>query len=126
MAISPSDVVALVKTRLHLAGDAQDLLIQSYVAEIEQRILHYCNVDEVPAGLKWTWASMTIDALRVEQTTVEEIDETADRGESVKLGDTSVSPAGGSAGTTNMNKAAIEAVVLNYRIDLNRYRKLRW
>lgn len=126
MAISQSDVLALVKARLHLSDDAQDLLIESYVAEIEHRILHYCNVDAVPPGLKWTWASMVIDALRVEQTTVEEIDETADRGESVKLGDTSVSPASGSAGTTNMNKAAVDAVVLNYRIDLNRYRKLRW
>jgi hypothetical protein len=125
VAVSAADVQALVKARLHLTDAAQDTLIESYVAEIEQRIISYCGIDEVPPGLKWTWASMVIDALRVEQTTVEEIAETADRGDSVKVGDTSVTPMPGS-GATNMNKPAINAIVLNYRIDLNRYRKVRW
>lgn len=125
MAINPSEITALVKTRLHLADDSLDALIESYVAEIEQRILAYCNLDVVPDGLKWTWASMVIDALRVEQSSVEEIEATADRGESVRLGDTSTAPAGAD-GTTNTNKAVLDELAVNYRVDLNRYRKLRW
>ncbi|MFS8534847.1 MAG: hypothetical protein FWJ65_06770 [Limnochordales bacterium] len=125
MAISPDEIIALVKTRLHLTDDSLDALIQSYVAEIEQRILAYCNLDEVPDGLRWTWASMTIDALRIEQASVEAIGQTADRGESIRVGDTSVTPSS-AGGVTNTSKSAIDQVVLNYRVDLNRYRKLRW
>lgn len=120
-----ADVLALVKTRLHLAGDSLDALIESYVDEIEQRILHYCNLTQVPAGLRWTWASMVIDALRIEQPSVDEIDATADRGASVRVGDTSVTPSS-AGGVTNTSKSVIDQVVLNYRVDLNRYRRLRW
>ncbi|WP_374713096.1 phage head-tail connector protein [Symbiobacterium terraclitae] len=119
------EVVKLVKARLRLTDDSLDTLIESYVDEIEQRILHYCNLTQVPAGLRWTWASMVIDALRIEQSSVEEIDETADRGASVRVGDTSVSPSS-AGGVTNTGKSVIDQVVLNYRVDLNRYRKLRW
>lgn len=120
-----AEVLTLVKKRLQLADDALDALIESYVDEIEQRILHYCNLTRVPPGLKWTWASMVIDALRIEQSSVEEIDATADRGASVRVGDTSVTPSS-AGGVTNTSKSVIDQVVLNYRVDLNRYRKLRW
>lgn len=119
------EVVKLVKARLRLTDDSLDALIESYVDEIEQRILHYCNLTQVPAGLRWTWASMVIDALRIEQSSVDEIDATADRAASVQVGDTSVSPSS-AGGVTNTSKAVIDQVVLNYRVDLNRYRKLRW
>lgn len=124
--INPIEVLSLVKTRLQLPPDGSlDGLIESYVAEIEQRIRAYCNVDEVPADLKWTWASMVVDALRIEQSSVDEIDATADRGASVRVGDTSVTPSS-AGGVTNTSKSVIDQVVLNYRVDLNRYRKLRW
>lgn len=119
------EVVKLVKARLRLTDDSLDALIESYVDEIEQRILHYCNLTQVPAGLRWTWASMVIDALRIEQSSVDEIDATADRAASVQVGDTSVTPSN-AGGVTNTSKAVIDQVVLNYRVDLNRYRKLRW
>ena len=119
-----SEVLATVKLRLGL-DDSHDALIDSYVQEIGQRILHYTNLSEIPATLEHTWASMVIDALRIEQSNLPGIAETTGGGESVTVGDTSTAPAK-TAGLTNTAKSVIDEVVLNYRVDLNRYRRLRW
>lgn len=123
MAINQADVLELVKQRLQLADGNMDALIDSYVQEIGQRILHYCNVEEVPDGLKFVWISMVIDVLRIEQSHLPEIEATL-ASPDVKIGDTSVSS--GKSGEASTGKSVIDAVVLNYRVDLNRYRKLRW
>ncbi len=120
-----TDIWLIIKRRLKLQDDSLKEIVMDYIEEIENRILHYCGISSVPDGLKFTWASMTMDVLRVELSSVDEIAETADIGETVKIGDTSVSPAGGKS-VTNMSKSVIDEVVLNYKIDLNRYRKLRW
>lgn len=122
--ITNKDIWPVVKLRLDL-DDGQKDLVETYIDEIGRRILHYCNLSEIPAGLKMTWSSMVIDALRIEQPNMDGIEETTSGGESIKIGDTSVSPASGSA-LTNATKSVIDQVVLNYRVDLNRYRKLRW
>ena len=119
-----SDVLALVKLRLGLS-DEWDALVTSYIQEVGQRILHYCNLAEIPVELEPTWASMVIDALRIEQPKLPGVEETTGGGESVTVGDTSTAPAR-PAGLTNTAKSVIDAVVLNYRVDLNRYRRLRW
>lgn len=122
--ITNKDIWPVVKLRLDL-DDGQKDLVETYIDEIGRRILHYCNLSEIPAGLKMTWSSMVIDALRIEQPNMDGIEETASGGESIKIGDTSVSPASGSV-LTNASKSVIDQVVLNYRVDLNRYRRLRW
>jgi hypothetical protein len=119
------DIWLIVKRRLKLSDDSLKEIALEYIEEIENRILHYCNITEVPVGLKFTWVSMTMDVLRVELPSEDAIAETADSGTNVKIGDTSVNQAGGKA-ITNMSKSSIDDVVLNYKIDLNRYRKLKW
>src|SRR5690625_1680056 len=83
-------VMQIVKTRLGF-DDTKDDLINSYIEEIGERIKHYCNIRAIPKALNHTWASMVIDALRVEQSSLDEIEEVS--GENIKIGDTSVSPA---------------------------------
>lgn len=121
-------VLQIVKLRLDLADDKNDALVTSYIAEIGRRIRHYCNITTIPDDLIYVWASMTVDALRVDLPNVEEIaDSVGGGGANVKVGDTSVSGGGGSSGgLSNTAKAAIDDVVFNYRIDLHRYRKMRW
>lgn len=119
-----TEVLAAIKLRLGL-DDSYDALINSYVQEIGQRIVHYTNLSEIPPGLEPVWVSMTIDTLRIEQPNLPGIAETIGGGESVTVGDTSTAPAK-TAGLTNTAKSVIDEVVLNYRVDLNRYRKLRW
>ncbi|OAB46548.1 DNA-packaging protein [Paenibacillus antarcticus] len=126
MAIAdPSEVLETVKLRLQLTGITLDALINSYVREIGRRIKHFCNVEEIPEALTDTWTSMVMDAVRVELPNVDEINESAGGVDNVKIGDTSISPVG-SSGLSNTAKTVIDKVVLNYRIDLTRYRKLRW
>lgn len=120
-----SEVLATVKLRLRL-DDSHDALIDSYVQEIGQRILHYTNMTDIPAELEHTWASMVVDALRIDQPNDEQIAATVGGGESMKIGDTSVTSGGSGGGLSNTSKSVIDQVVLNYRIDLNRYRRMRW
>lgn len=118
-------VISLVKQRLRLSNDELDDLILSYVDEIGNRIMHYCNIRRIPNELNFTWSSMVIDALKIEQTTIDEIADSIDDVQNIRIGDTSVSPAK-SEGVMSTSKRAINDVVLNYKTDLNRYRKLRW
>ncbi len=125
--VTSADIWAIIKLRLSLQNDALQPLISTYIEEIERRILHYCGIRTVPDGLKFTWTSMVIDAIRIDLPNVGEISDTVGGAESVKVGDTQVSPARGSGGdVSNTSKSVIDKVVLNYSIDLNRYRKLRW
>ncbi|WP_339295917.1 DNA-packaging protein [Paenibacillus sp. FSL W7-1279] len=117
---------AIIKERLQLQDDALKGLVVSYIREIGYRIMHYCNLEEIPEELSFTWAAMSLDAARVDLPNVDEISDGAGGGDSIKIGDTSISPASSSAGVSNMTKSSLDQVVLNYRMDLNRYRKLRW
>lgn len=122
------EVMQIVKKRLALDSTDKDDLIGTYLQEIGNRIKHYCNIRTIPAELNYVWASMVVDAVRVDLPNVDEIsDSVGGGGANVKVGDTSVSGGGGSSGgLSNTAKAAIDNVVFNYRIDLHRYRKMRW
>ncbi|AQZ45568.1 DNA-packaging protein [Paenibacillus larvae] len=119
------DIWSIVKMRLGLANDSLKPLIETYIDEIEHRILSYCHLSHVPDALKFVWASMVVDVVRVELATLDEIDATTYRGESIKIGDTSVNSSNSSE-VTHTSKSAIESIVTNYRVDLNQHRKLRW
>ncbi len=121
-------VLQIVKLRLGLVDDKNDALVTSYIAEIGRRIRHYCNITAIPDDLLYVWASMVVDAVRVDLPNVDEIsDSVGGGGANVKVGDTSVSGGGGSGGgLSNTAKAAIDSVVFNYRLDLHRYRRMRW
>ncbi|MNW43794.1 hypothetical protein D3C74_210050 [compost metagenome] len=123
---NPTEVLTIVKLRLQITDETLDTLIDSYIREIGRRIQHFCNIEEIPDMLTDTWVSMVMDAVRVELPNVEEFGESAGGADNVKIGDTSVSPASTSSGLSNTAKTVIDQVVLNYRIDLVRYRRVRW
>lgn len=124
--ITAGDAWGIVKARLMLPDDSLKSLIDTYIAEIERRIKHYCNIRTLPDDLLYVWASMVIDAVRVDLPNVSEIEDSVSGGANIKIGDTSISGGGTGSGLSNTAKAAIDGVVFNYRIDLNRYRKMRW
>lgn len=127
MKITTADVWEIVKLRLDLTDEMKPL-VSTYIAEIERRIKHYCNISRLPDDLLYVWASMVVDAVRVDLPNVDEIADTVGgQGGSVKVGDTSVSGGGTSgAALTNTSKKIIEEVVLNYLHDLHHYRRMRW
>lgn len=115
-------VLEEIKTRLRLNDAAYDGLISSYVREVGYRILHICNLDEIPNSLIGTWTSMTLAVLRVEQPQLPGLEQYDS--DAIKIGDTSVSPASSSA--ADNTKATIDMVALSYRSDLIRHRRMRW
>ena len=117
-------VLEIVKARLHLSAE-WDALVLSYVQEIGQRILHYCHLDLIPDTLQFIWAAMVIDAIRIDQPQEEAIKSTTDVRTETTIGDTSVNSVQNKE-YSNTSKSVIDRVVLNYRVDLNRYRKLVW
>lgn len=126
--MTQNDVWDIVKLRLGLANDELKPVIETYIAEIENRIKHYCNIQRLPDGLLFVWASMVIDAVRIDLPNVEEVEDTVGgQNGTVKVGDTSVSGGGGSGGgLTNTSKSVIDSVVFDYQSDLHRYRRLGW
>lgn len=121
------EVLEIVKLRLQLEDDKLDALISSYIKEVGRRILHYCNIRSIPDALIYVWASMVMDAVRVELSAIDEIADSTDGGISLKIGDTSTAPSSGSNNdATSTSKKVIDEVVLNYRVDLNHYRRMRW
>lgn len=121
-----AEVLRIVKLRLGFKDETNDALIDSYITEIGWRIMHYCNINEIPNDLTHVWASMVMDALRVEQSTIPEIEDSMPDGLNTKIGDTSVSSASSSGEVTPLNKSVIDSIVLNYKADLIRYRRVRW
>lgn len=124
--MNAEDIWPIVKLRLGLVDESLKPLIETYIEEIGNRILHYCSIKDVPEGLKFVWVSMVIDLIRLDLPNIDEISDTVGGGEKISIGDTSVSPAGASSGNSNLAKSVVDKVVTNYHIDLNRYRKLRW
>ncbi|MFB4326405.1 DNA-packaging protein [Priestia sp. BR_2] len=125
--ITASDVWGIVKDRLGLADNSLQPLITTYISEIEWRIKHYCNINTLPNALLFVWASMVIDAVRVELPNIDEIDDSVGgQASNVKVGDTSVGGGGSGGGLTNTSKAVIDQVVFDYRADLHHYRRITW
>lgn len=124
--MTSADIWPIVKARLCLVNDDHKEIIGTYIDEIGYRIKHYCNIRAIPEGLKFTWASMTMDAVRIELVNVDEIAESVGDEGTVKIGDTQIGFSAARGGVSNTSKSAIDTVVLNYRVDLNRYRRLGW
>ncbi|MDQ0175994.1 hypothetical protein J2S08_001830 [Bacillus chungangensis] len=121
-----NDVLVIVKRRLKLQDNSLDDLIFDYIEQVEWKIKLYCNISKVPEALKRMWASITIDLLRVEHPNEEAIaNSVSESMASVKLGDTSISYGSKGNEVTSTSKATLDDVVLNYRHELNRFRRLK-
>lgn len=112
--------------------------VLSYVREIEQFVINYCCVSEVPKALLYTVANMSIDLLGFYD--IKRQDSTAGSGEgdnqlelvggvsSVRVGDTTikVGDVGGTIATNarNSHKANLDAVIMNYQSQLNMFRRI--
>lgn len=125
--VTIDEVVAAIKMRMNNPVNL-DGVILSYALEIEWRIKNYCQINVVPDGLKYIWIAMVVDILKTEQSTNDEVSEVIDTsGDNIKIGDTSITGGSSNAAANKaMNKPVIDDVVVNYRVDLNRYRKMRW
>ncbi|AWP28717.1 hypothetical protein [Paenibacillus sp. Cedars] len=127
MLITDSDVWPLVKARLGLTDDAHKTLAELYIAEVGQRIRHYTNQHQIPNGLLPTWAAMVSAVLAEDQGELLYPPPVPVEVPEVSIGDTSVKPSTVKpAAPPQPNVRLLDKALLDYRVDLNHYRKLRW
>ena len=106
-----------LKLLLGITDDSKDVVLQFVIADVEESIINFCNIDEVPEGLVNTGYRMCIDLYRNENLG----DESNPLGSisSISEGDTS----------TSFRSNATEfkdSLLKNYQAQLIKYRKLEW
>lgn len=114
--------------------DVDETHVNLVIDEIETVILNYCNILEVPHALRFTWANMTVDLVKyeIEANRTDELDTMFDARDVsiIHVGDTEIDFRG--LGNTVKNRilkshdAALDDIVMNYRQQLNRFRKMVW
>lgn len=100
-----------------LDNDSKDFLFQFTLDNVEQIIRDYCNIKEVPKELNNTVLRMAVDLYRNENLGEEDIP--LGSISSIGEGDTSIS----FRSSANEFK---DTLTKNYKVQLNRYRKLVW
>lgn len=133
-------VLDIVKMSCTKEGESiSDFEYAIAVDEAAVEIKNYCNLTgDIPDGLKYTWANMAIDlVLYRHYRTKETLGDDGQRGlesrpiASMSIGDTSVT-----FGTTNSSDglyieakshvANLDDLLMNYKDQLNKYRKMVW
>lgn len=94
---------------------SRDTILEFVMGDVEETVLNYCNLEELPSGLQSTVYRMAVDLFRGEKLGSEEA---AARVTSISVGDTATTFA-------NAADALNGGVLKNYQSQLNRYRKLR-
>lgn len=108
------------------------------IEEVELVIKNYCNINNVPEELKFTWANMTIDLLRYQHESNLSTEASGNIDDinigdvsSLKIGDTSVNL--GSGSISNAHNIAmrshypnLDEIIMNYKSQLQRFRKMVW
>lgn len=113
------DIMRL-KSLLGIAIDdiAQDVQLEFILEDVTETILNYCNLIQLPSGLKNTAYRMAVDLYRNEA--VGQTDAPLGGIASIKEGDTSTSF------NRSMDDNFKSTLLKNYTVQLNRYRKLVW
>lgn len=96
---------------------SKDDILQFTIDDVKEIILNYCNLEEIPTGLLNTAYRMAIDLYRNENLGNEE--RSLGSVSSISEGDTTVS-------YKSPNSEFKDSLVKNYKIQLNKHRKLVW
>lgn len=100
--------------------------VKMAIAEVEQAIMNYCNRSDVPEELKFTVANMAADLVEYE------LQKRAGSGGSInpdnisslRIGDTLIDLKASGGGKSHLQD--LDDIVMNYRGQLNAFRKMVW
>lgn len=95
---------------------SQDASLQFVIDDVEETIKNYCNLGEIPEGLRNTSYRMAIDLYRC--------DGPGESSEPVAV--TSISEGDRSTSFVMASEAMKGTILKDYQGQLNRYRKLGW
>lgn len=110
--------LAKLKTLLGIPEDdpTRDAIVQFLLDDVQETILNYCNLTELPEGLVHTAYRMAIDLYRYDRPGEESAPVAVS---SITEGDTSTS-------FTRAAQVLEGGLLKDYQAQLNGYRKLRW
>ncbi|MFA5638822.1 MAG: hypothetical protein WC961_08080 [Anaerovoracaceae bacterium] len=108
--------------------------IQLAVDEVEEVIKNYCSIDEVPEGLKYTWANMSVDLVRYQYESNISTDDVlagidASDVSNLKIGDTQIALQGNNSErgkTLKSHRPNLDQIVMNNKQQLNKFRRMVW
>lgn len=108
--------VEKLKRLLGIAGDEKDDTLQFVLDDVEETILAYCNIKELPESLYNTAYRMAMDLYRNENLGSE--DAALGSVSSISEGDTSTSF------RDSVDVSYKDSLLKDYRTSLNRYRRV--
>lgn len=130
----------IIKAKLGIDTPSETLLNYN-VDEIEQTIKNYCNLDYVPKELTYTFVNMVCDLNTYDSQVVQDNTPFEDGNEgisispsgvnSVRVGNTTISFGSGSDTSTRnralrSHQANLDQLILDYKSQLNKFRKMVW
>ena len=107
-----------LKAHIGISEDntSQDSAVRCILCDVQETIINYCNLTELPSGLKHTAYRMALDLYRYDRPGSKEGPVSV---ASVTEGKTSTS-------FTRASEALQGGTLSDYTAQLNRYRKLGW
>lgn len=127
------ELVKIIKQK-HTKVNFLDTDIMLCLKEVEQAIINYCSIPAVPVALKYVWCNMSIDLLLYNHevnTTPNDVLEAFDPSDvsTIKIGDTSLSLGDKyrnnvRSRTLQSHNANLDDIVMNYKAQLNQFRRL--
>lgn len=112
------DVLAIVQSKLKDVPEDELILP---IAEVEQLVLNYCNLKELPRELNFTVANMVVDLYNRQNNNADQSQDGSVT--SIKEGDVTVQFG---AAQISASEHAMEGVLFDYKDQLNQFRRLRW
>lgn len=127
------ELVGIIKQKQKKVTFTDDEILAA-LEEVEQVIKNYCSIPSVPDALRYTWCNMSIDLLLYNydvNTTPDDVLEAFDPSDvsTIKVGDTSISlgdkyRSNARSRTLQSHQSNLDAVVTNYKAQLNQFRRL--
>ena len=127
------ELVRIIKQKQKKVLFSDDDILAA-LEEVEQVIKNYCSIPNVPNALRYTWCNMSIDLLLYNyevNTTPDDVLEAFDPSDvsTIKVGDTSISlgdkyRSNARSRTLQSHQANLDAIVTNYKDQLNQFRRL--
>ncbi len=106
-----------LKSLLGISEEGQEPLLEFALRDAEETVKNYCNLEEIPEGLKHTVIRMAMDICRNEQFGDSAVPMAV---KSISEGDASTS-----FGTVESSGYA-QTLLKDYQKQLNRYRKVKF
>lgn len=130
--LDKTTLIAEIKNRLNSLGytttDADDDSIVFLLNKVEQYILHWCNIDEVPECLKYVVIERVCGEFLLDKASFNQLDETlvSSLVKTTKIGDTEIQYQVGATTPLDILRSQCKNMTSYGMSDLKAHRRLSW